>query len=105
MLNRHFAEPFKTALSIATTKTKVLAEAHLGGPLLSSFFHCFLGGFPRYTFDWHMDFSKTEYLCNSYNNSLCTLQNRIQGLCVMADLIRLTATTTITWLQPRRDWY
>ena len=44
ILNRQFAEPFKAALSIATTKTKVLAGAHLGRHLLSFFCHFFLDG-------------------------------------------------------------
>ena len=44
ILNRHFAEPFKTALFRATTKTKVLSGAHLGRPFLSSICHRFLDG-------------------------------------------------------------
>ena len=36
ILNRHFAEPFKSALFRADTETRVLAAAHLGRPLHSS---------------------------------------------------------------------
>ena len=44
ILNRHFAEPFKTALFRATTKTKVSS---------SSFRHCFLDGNNIYLVDFH----------------------------------------------------
>ena len=44
---------FKTAFFRAATKTKVLAGAHLGRSLLSSFCHCFLDGNNIHLVDFH----------------------------------------------------
>ena len=70
ILNRHFAEPLKTALIRATTKTKALAGAHLGRPLVSSFCRHFFDGNNIHLVDFHntrhisltCDLSETECL-------------------------------------------